>query len=115
MNTMPIMQMNTMTIMPMNHGTGLVMSRVLAEAWASSKRQSLSVAFILCGGSAEANSDRPRRQADEPRILHPSLPVLDRFAVDGVADHGDEGGDSRVLGDEAEVPALLRWTDQHLL
>jgi len=66
-------------------------------------------------GSAEANSNRARRQADEPRILHPSLPVLDRFAVDGVVDHGDEGGDSGVLGDEAEIPALLRWTDQRLL
>jgi len=28
------------------------------------------------------------------------LPVLDRLAVDGIADHGDEGGDARIFGDE---------------
>jgi len=37
------------------------------------------------------------------------------LAVDGVVDHGDESSDRRVSGNEAEVPALLRWTDQHLL
>src|SRR5271168_2449318 len=71
--------------------------------------------FHLCRGSAEANSDRAGREADEPRILHRRLPVLDRFAVDGVANHGDEGGDNRVLGDEAEIPALRRRPDQGVL
>ena len=71
--------------------------------------------FHLCGGSAEANSDCAGREADEPRILHRRLPVLDRFAVDGVANHRDEGGDSRVLRDEAEIPVLLRRPDQGVL
>src|ERR1700722_2627315 len=71
--------------------------------------------FHLCRGSTEADPDRPRREADEPRILHRRLPVLDRFPVDGVADHSDEGGDARVLSDEAEIPALLGRSDQRLL
>jgi hypothetical protein len=66
-------------------------------------------------GSAETYPKGAGREADEPRILDSRLPVLDRFAVDWVADHGDKGGDARILSDEAEIPALLDWPDQRLL
>ena len=73
------------------------------------------MAFVCAAVQPKPTPTGARREADEPRILHRRLPVLDRFAVDGVADHRDESGDARVLGDEAEIPALLRWSDQHLL
>src|SRR5581483_4127146 len=52
---------------------------------------------------------------DQPRILHRRLAVLDRFAIDGIADHLDESADARIFGDEAMVPALVLGTDQHQL
>jgi inner membrane transporter RhtA len=50
--------------------------------------------------SAESDPGRARLEADQPRILDRRLPVLDRLAIDRIADHGDEGGDGRIFGDE---------------
>src|SRR5712671_7186533 len=52
-------------------------------------------------------ADGKGRQADEPRVLHRRLTVLDGFAVNGIADHLDEGPDARIFGDEAVIPALV--------
>src|SRR6516162_5548034 len=60
------------------------------------------------GTSAEPDASRPGRETDQPRILDRRLPVFDRLAVDGIADHGDEGGDARRLSDERKIPAFLR-------
>ena len=40
-------------------------------------------------------------------ILDRGLAVLDRFAIDGIADHLGERRDARIFGDEAVVPALV--------
>src|SRR5260370_29021393 len=58
-------------------------------------------------------ADGERRKADQPGILYRCLAVLDGFAVDGIADHFDEGGNARVFRDEAVIPALVRWADEH--
>src|SRR5260370_24363162 len=39
--------------------------------------------------------------------------MLHRFAIDGIADHLGEGGNTRIFGDEAVIPALLLRPDQH--
>ena len=52
------------------------------------------------GASAETHAGPAGLKADQTRILDRRLPVLDRLAIDGVADHGDEGGDARIFGDE---------------
>src|SRR5262245_51400338 len=41
--------------------------------------------------------------------------MLHRLAIDGIADHFDEGCDRRIFRDEAVVPAFLRRADQHQL
>src|SRR5262249_13134706 len=51
--------------------------------------------------------------ADQPGILDRGLTVLYRLAINGVADHLDESGDAWIFGDEAVVPPLLRWSNQH--
>src|SRR5258708_32942747 len=60
-------------------------------------------------------ADGERRKADQPRVLYRRLAVLDGFAVNWIADHFDEGGDIRIFRDEAVIPALVRWADQHQL
>src|SRR5690242_4868706 len=60
----------------------------------------------------------PNRQhgvTDQSRVLHGGLAVLHCLAIDGIADHLDEGRDAGVFGDEAMVPALLLGSDQHQL
>ena len=52
-------------------------------------------------------------QPDQPGILHRRLAMLDRLAVNRIAKHRHEGGDVGILGDEAEIPALLLGADQH--
>src|SRR4051794_15349158 len=39
--------------------------------------------------------------------------MLNGFAIDGIADHFNESGDAWVFRDEAVVPALLSWPDEH--
>src|SRR5262245_17626531 len=41
--------------------------------------------------------------------------MLDRLTIDRVADHGDEGVNGGILGDEALVPLLLDGSDEHQL
>ena len=53
--------------------------------------------------------------ADQAGILDRGLAVLDRFAVDRIADHLGERRNAWVFGDEAVVPALLCRPDQHQL
>src|SRR5258708_19361511 len=60
-------------------------------------------------------ADGERRKADQPRVLYRRLAVLDGFAVNWIADHFDEGGDIRIFRDEAVIPALVGWADQHQL
>src|SRR5258708_8438696 len=58
-------------------------------------------------------ADGEQRKADQPRVLYRRLAVLDGFAVDGIADHFDEGSDIRIFRDEAVIPALVGWSDEH--
>ena len=67
------------------------------------------------GGSTKSDARGAGLKPDQPRILDRRLPVLDRLAVEGIADHGDEGGDARIFGDETEIPALVGRPDQHEL
>src|SRR5258708_19611816 len=60
-------------------------------------------------------ADGERGKEDQRRVLYRRLAVLDGFAVDGIADHFDEGSDIRIFRDEAVIPALVRWADQHQL
>src|SRR3954454_8689876 len=39
--------------------------------------------------------------------------MLDCLAVDRISYHFHKGFDPRILGDEAQIPALLAWPDQH--
>ena len=66
------------------------------------------MAFCKHGVQPNPIPSAPGAIADEPQILDRRLPMLDRLAVDGVADHGDEGGDGRIVCNKAEIPALLR-------
>ena len=55
------------------------------------------MAFVVnMGFSRSRPRPHPEREADEPPDPPAALPVPDSFAVGGVADRGDEGGDGRV-------------------
>ena len=62
--------------------------------------KTVSTAAAVFAGSAKTHAGRAGPKADQARILDRRLPVLDRLAIDGVADHGDEGGDARIFGNE---------------
>src|SRR4029078_9835760 len=64
---------------------------------------------------AKRLADRQHRMTDQAGILDRGLAVLDRFAVDRIADHLGKRRDAWVFGDEAVVPALLCRPDEHQL
>ena len=71
------------------------------------------ISFTLFRNFPERLADRQDRVPDQARILDRRLAVFHRFPVDGIADHFGEGGDARIFGDEAVVPALRLGPDQH--
>src|ERR1700674_3609159 len=66
--------------------------------------------------AAEAVARGQRLQWDQARIHYGRLAVLHCLAIDGVAQHLDEGRDRGIFGDEHPVPVLARLgPDQHQL
>src|ERR1700726_1269311 len=61
----------------------------------------------------EGLADRKDGMPDQPGILHRRLPMLYCFPINRVADHLREGGDIRIFGEEAMMPAFLLRPDQH--
>src|SRR5581483_7532472 len=54
-----------------------------------------------------------RLQADQARVFHRGLAMFHRLAVDGIADHFDEGANARIFRDEAVIPVFALRPDQH--
>src|SRR5437667_10692901 len=69
--------------------------------------------FQLIRNLAKGLADRQHGMPDQARILDRGLTMLHRLAVNWIADHFGEGGDARIFGDEAMVPALGLGADQH--
>src|SRR5271169_3626668 len=85
--------------------TCLPMRRLRRKAPRRSSRTFRNLAKRLAGGEWF--------QADQPRILDRGLPVFHGFPIERIADHFDKGGNAGIFGDEAMIPAFLRWPDQH--
>jgi hypothetical protein len=62
--------------------------------------------------SAEAGPGCFRHEPDQSGIRDCRLTVPDRLAAEQIADHFDDRRDASILVDEAEVPALLRRSEQ---
>src|SRR5262245_47842550 len=65
------------------------------------------------GRDCEPRAGRGGAETDQSRIEYRRLAMLDGFTVDRIANHGDEGSDGGILGDEALVPLLLNGSDEH--
>src|SRR5262249_42981749 len=65
--------------------------------------------------ASEARASVGGVEADQPRSEDRRLAMLDGLTVDRIADHGDEGVDRGIFGDEALVPRLLTRSNQHQL
>src|SRR5213079_3255442 len=80
-------------------------------AWSGALTSGRTIQLIR--NFAKGLADRQHGVADQARILDRSLPMFHRLAINRIADHFGEGGDGRIFGDEAMVPALGLGSDQH--
>src|SRR5579872_2373244 len=74
--------------------TRIPASRSVLKNSASAGPDRAGRASVLLRNLAEGLAGRERLQADQSRVFHRGLAVLDRLAVNRIADHLDEGRDA---------------------
>jgi hypothetical protein len=72
-----------------------------------------TLAVFLFDDLSEALACRNRGQTDQTGIVDRGFPMLDRFAIDRIANHFDECGHRWIFRDEANISPFVTGSDQH--